>query len=130
MSEELDALIRKGKMLEDQIEQLQEELTHLRAEIAERMGEKREYYGKGVAARKWARVRWEIYQDLLLEELSPEALDYFKEVVFTKEKLDQAVKAGHLPPRLYERAVRRVQEGWNVSLKVLDSTGEVEGREG
>ena len=39
---------------------------------------------------------------------------------FAKEKLDQAVKAGYLPPRLYDRAVKREQLGWNVSLKILD----------
>ena len=48
-------------------------------------------------ARKWARVHWEINKDLLLDELSYEALDYCKEVVLTKTKLDQAVKAGYLP---------------------------------
>ncbi len=121
MSATLDALIRKGKNLETQIEQLQTELSQLREEIADQMGEKKDYYGQGVVAKKWARVRWDIHRDLLLDELSPEALDYFKEVVFTKEKLDQAVKAGHLPPRLYDRAVKRVQEGWNVSFKVLDT---------
>lgn len=125
MSATLDALIRKGKNLETQIEQLQTELTQLREEIADQMGEKKEYYGQGVVAKKWARVRWDIHRDLLLDELSPEALDYFKEVVFTKEKLDQAVKAGHLPPRLYDRAVKRVQEGWNVSFKVLDTPDQI-----
>jgi hypothetical protein len=121
MSVELDSLIRKGKDLEVQITQLTTELARLREEIATRMGETREYYGGGVVAKKWARVRWEIHKDLLLDELSPEALDYFKEVVLTKEKLDQAIKAGHLPPRLYDRAVRREQVGWNVSLRVLDA---------
>ena len=38
----------------------------------------------------------------------------------TKTKLDQAVKAGYLPPRLYDRAVKREQLGWNVSLKILE----------
>jgi hypothetical protein len=73
-----------------------------------------------VIAKKWARVHWEINKDLLLDELSYEALDYCKEVVLTKTKLDQAVKAGYLPPRLYDRAVKREQLGWNVSLKVLE----------
>ena len=121
MSIELDSLIRKGKDLEVQITHLTTELARLREEIASRMGETREYYGGGVVAKKWARVRWEIHKELLLDELSPEALDYFKEVVLTKEKLDQAIKAGHLPPRLYDRAVRREHVGWNVSLKVLDA---------
>jgi hypothetical protein len=85
------------------------------------MGEEREYYGTGVVAKKRARVRWEIKKDLLLDELPPDALTYLKEVVFTKEKLDQAVKAGYLPPRLYDRAVQKEEEGWNVSLKVLAS---------
>jgi hypothetical protein len=121
MSIELDSLIRKGKDLEVQITHLTTELARLREEIASRMGETREYYGGGAVAKKWARVRWEIHKELLLDELSPEALDYFKEVVLTKEKLDQAIKAGHLPPRLYDRAVRREHVGWNVSLKVLDA---------
>jgi hypothetical protein len=121
MSEELDALIRKGQVLETQLEQLAAELSALREEIAARMGAQREYYGKGVVAKKWARVRWEINKPLLLDELPRDALDYFKDVVFTRDKLDQAVKAGHLPPRLYDRAVKRIQEGWNVSLKVLDT---------
>ena len=121
MSVELDSLIRKGKDLEVQITHLTTELARLREDIATRMGETREYYGGGVVAKKWARVRWEIHKELLLDELSPEALDYFKEVVLTKEKLDQAIKAGHLPPRLYDRAVRREHVGWNVSLKVLDA---------
>jgi hypothetical protein len=64
-------------------------------------------------------VRWEINKELLLDELPPEALAYLKEVVFTKGKLDQAVRAGYLPPRLYDRAVKQEDEGWNVSLKVL-----------
>jgi hypothetical protein len=133
MSVELDSLIRKGKDLEVQITHLTTELARLREEIATRMGEMREYYGRRVMAKKWARVRWEIHKALLLEELSPEALDYFKEVVFTKEKLDQAIKAGHLSPRLYDRAVRREHVGWNVNLRVLDvpanalSWGEEEG---
>lgn len=129
MSATLDTLIRKGKNLETQIEQLQTELSQLREEIADQMGEKKEYYGQGVVAKKWARVRWDIHRDLLLDELSPEALEYFKEVVFTKEKLDQAVKAGHLPPRLYDRAVKRVQEGWNVSFKVLDTPDQTSERQ-
>jgi hypothetical protein len=121
MSVELDSLIRKGQDLEVQITHLTTELARLREEIATRMGETREYYSGRVMAKKWARVRWEIHKALLLEELSPEALDYFKEVVLTKEKLDQAIKAGHLSPRLYDRAVRREHVGWNVSLKVLDA---------
>jgi hypothetical protein len=120
MSAELNSLIRKGKDLELQITHLTAELARLREEIATHMGDMREYYSGRVMAKKWARVRWEIHQALLLEELSPEALDYFKEVVFTKEKLDQAIKAGHLSPRLYDRAVRREPVGWNVSLRVLD----------
>ena len=89
-------------------------------EIAERMGDRHEYYGHGVVAKKWARVHWEVNKDLLLDELSREALDYCKEVVLTKTKLDQAVKAGYLPPRLYDRAVKREQLGWNVNLKILE----------
>jgi hypothetical protein len=120
VSAELDALIRKVKDLETQLAHLTAELAAQREEIARQMGAQREYYGHGVVARKWARVRWEINTALLLDELPREALDYCKEVVFTKEKLDQAVQAGHLPPRLYDRAVERLQEGWNVSLKTLD----------
>ena len=121
MSDVLDALIRKGKDLEYQIAHLQTELAQLRDEIALLMGETREYHGKGVVAKKWARVRWDINKDLLLDELPRDALDFFKEVVFTREKLEQAMKAGHLPPRLYDRAVKRIQEGWNVSLKLLET---------
>ena len=120
MSAELDALIRKANRLEMQREQLTAELTRLREAIAAQMGEEREYYGTGVVAKKWARVRWEINKELLLDELPPDALAYLKEVVFTKEKLAQAVKAGHLSPRLYDRAVKKEDEGWNVSLKVLE----------
>jgi hypothetical protein len=119
MSIELDSLIRKGKDLETQIEQLQAELTRLRNEIARRMGDRREYYGHGIVAKKWERVHWDINKELLLDELSTGALDYLKEVVLTKEKLTQAVKAGYLPPRLYDRAVQRQAAGWNVSLKVV-----------
>ena len=119
MSAELDALIRKAHNLEAQRDQLATELTRLRAAIAVQMGAEREYYGKGVVAKKHARVRWEINKELLLDELSPDALAYLKEVVFTKEKLEQAVRAGHLPPRLYDRAMKKEDEGWNVSLKVL-----------
>jgi hypothetical protein len=121
MSAELDSLIRKGKALETQIEQLTAELAQLHGAIAERMGDRREYYGHGVVAKKWSRVRWEVNRALLLDELSPEALDYCKEVVLTKEKLDQAVRAGYLPPRLYDRAMKREQLGWNVSLKIIDA---------
>jgi hypothetical protein len=124
MSVELDSLVRKGKDLEVQITHLTTELARLRQEIATRMGEKREYYGGRVVAKKWARVSWKIHKELLLDELSPAALDYFKEVVFTKEKLDQAIKAGSLSPHLYDRAVRREHVGWNVSLKVLDAPAE------
>jgi hypothetical protein len=120
MSAQLDSLIRKGKDLETQIEQLTAELARLHGEIAERMGDRHEYYGHGVVAKKWARVHWEVNKDLLLDELSREALDYCKEVVLTKTKLDQAVKAGYLTPRLYNRAVKREQLGWNVNLKVLE----------
>jgi hypothetical protein len=120
MSAQLDSLIRKSKDLEMHIEQLTVELAHLHGEIAERMGDRHEYYGHGVVAKKWARVHWEVNKDLLLDELSYEALDYCKEVVLTKTKLDQAVKAGYLPPRLYDRAVKREQRGWNVSLKILE----------
>ena len=102
------------------IEQLTAELARLHKAIAERMGDKREYYGHGVVAKKWSRVRWDVNKALLLDELSPEALDYCKEVVLTKTKLDQAVKAGYLPPRLYDRAVKREQLGWNVNLKILE----------
>jgi hypothetical protein len=121
MSTELDSLIRKAKNLETQIEQLHAELTQLREEIIERMGDKHEYYGNGVVAKKWARVHWEVNKALLLDELSAAALDYCKEVVLTKEKLDQAVKAGYLPPRLYDRAIKREHRGSNVSLKILDT---------
>ncbi len=71
-------------------------------------------------ARKWARVRWEVNEALLLDELPRESLEYFKEVVFNKEKLDLAIKAGHLPPRLYDRAVVKKEEGWNVTFKFTD----------
>jgi hypothetical protein len=121
MSTELDSLIRKGKNLEMQIEQLHAELVQLREEIVERMGDKHEYYGGDVVAKKWTRVHWEVNKALLLDELSAEALNYCKEVVLTKEKLDQAVKAGYLPPRLYDRAIKREHRGWNVSLKILDA---------
>jgi hypothetical protein len=121
MSAQLDSLIRKSQDLEMHIEQLTAELTRLHHEIAERMGDTHEYYGHGVVAKKWARVHWEINKDLLLDELSYEALDYCKEVVLTKTKLDQAIKAGYLPPRLYDRAVKREQRGWNVSLKILQA---------
>jgi hypothetical protein len=103
-----------------QLEQLTAELARLHGEIAHRMGDRHEYYGHGVVAKKWARVHWEINKDLLLDELSSEALVYCKEVVLTKTKLDQAVKAGYLPPRLYDRAVKRAQLGWNVHLKLLE----------
>jgi hypothetical protein len=119
MSAELDALIRKAKNMEVQIEQLTTELARLCDAIAEQMGEEREYYGHGVVARKRARIHWEINKALLLDELSPDAIAYLKEVVLTKGKLDQAVKAGYLPPRLYDRAVKQEDEGWTVSLKVL-----------
>ena len=122
MVTELDTLIRKGKVLETQIEQLTAELAQLREAIAAHMGEQKEYYGQGVVARKWERVRWDIDKELLLDELSEAALDYLKEVVFTKEKLDQALKAGHLPPRLYDRAMKRLHAGWNVSIKLLDAS--------
>ena len=121
MSAQLDSLIRKGKDLETQIAQLTAELARLHGEIAERMGDRHEYYGHGVVAKKWARVHWEVNKDLLLDELSREALDYCKEVVLTKEKLDQAVRAGYLPPRLYDRAIKREQLGWNVNLKIIDA---------
>jgi hypothetical protein len=121
MSAQLDSLIRKSKDLELQLEQLTAELARLHGEIADRMGDRHEYYGYGVIAKKWARVHWEINKDLLLDELSSEALAYCKEVVLTKTKLDQAVKAGYLPPRLYDRAVKREQLGWNVHLKILGS---------
>ena len=120
MSAQLDSLIRKSKDLELQLEQLTAELARLHGEIADRMGDRHEYYGHGVVAKKWARVHWEINKDLLLDELSSEALAYCKEVVLTKTKLDQAVKAGYLPPRLYDRAVKRAQLGWNVHLKILE----------
>jgi hypothetical protein len=120
MSAQLDSLIRKSKDLEIQLEQLTAELVRLHREIAERMGDRHEYYGQGVAAKKWARVHWQINKDLLLDELSYEALDYCKEVILTKTKLDQAVKAGYLPPRLYTRAVKRELRGWNVNLKILE----------
>jgi hypothetical protein len=120
MSAQLDSLIRKSKDLELQLEQLTAELACLHGEIADRMGDRHEYYGHGVVAKKWARVHWEINKDLLLDELSSEALAYCKEVVLTKTKLDQAVKAGYLPPRLYDRAVKRAQLGWNVHLKILE----------
>lgn len=123
MSAELDALIRQGKALETQIEQLAAELAQLRQAIAAHMGEQKEYYGQGVVARKWERVRWNIDKELLLDELSAAALDYLKEVVFTKDKLDQALKAGYLPPRLYDRGMKRLHEGWNVSLKLLEASG-------
>jgi hypothetical protein len=118
MSAELDSLIYKSKAMETQIEQLTEELSRLRAEIAARMGDTREYYGHGVGAKKWEHVRWEIDKELLLDELPTEALDYLKEVVLTKAKLDQAVRAGYLTPRLYDRAIKRQQLGWNISLKI------------
>lgn len=121
MSAELDSLIHKSKDLEAQIEQLAAELSQLHAAIAERMGERGEYYGHGVVAKKWRRVHWEVNKELLLDELSAEALDYCKEVVLTKEKLDQAVRAGYLPPRLYDRAIKREQRGWNVSLKIIEA---------
>ena len=120
MSAQLDSLIRKSQDLELQLEQLTAELARLHGEIADRMGDRHEYYGHGVVAKKWARVHWEINKDLLLDELSSEALAYCKEVVLTKTKLDQAVKAGYLPPRLYDRAVKRAQLGWNVHLKILE----------
>jgi hypothetical protein len=120
MSAQLDSLIRKSKDLEMQLEQLTTELARRHREIVERMGDRHEYDGQGMAAKKWARVHWEINKELLLDELSYEALDYYKEVILTKTKLDQAVKAGYLPPHLYARAVKREQLGWNVNLKILE----------
>jgi len=120
MSAQLDSLMRKSKDLETQIEQLTAELARRHGEIAERMGDRHEYYGHGVVAKKRARVHWEVNKDLLLDELSSEALDSCKEVVLTKTKLEQVVKAGYLPPRLYDRAVKRAQLGWNVHLTILE----------
>lgn len=120
MITEIDDLIHRGKALEDQIDQLTHELARVRDAIAARMGTQVEYYGQGVTARKWERVKWEIDKELLLEELSPAALDSLKEVVFTKSKLEQSLKAGHIPPRLYHRALQRLSAGWNVSFKILD----------
>ena len=88
MSAQLDSLIRKSKDLETPIEQLTAELARLHGEIAERLGDRHEYYGHGVVARKWARVHWEVNKDFLLDELSYEVLDYCKEVVLTKTKLN------------------------------------------
>src|SRR6516165_1446053 len=121
MSAELDALIRKAHNLEAQRDQLATELTRLRAAIAVQMGAEREYYGKGVVAKKHARVRWEINKELLLDELSPDALAYLKEVVFTKEKLDQAIRAASPPPRLNARAGPKEDEGGTVTLNFLTS---------
>jgi hypothetical protein len=42
-------------------------------------------------------------------------------VVLTKEKLDQAVRAGYISPRLYDSAIKREQLGWNVSVKIIDA---------
>ncbi|MGE3541233.1 MAG: hypothetical protein AB7N91_27845 [Candidatus Tectimicrobiota bacterium] len=120
MDIELDSLIRQGKELESQIEQLTAQLARLRQEVGVRMGDRTEYYGPGVVAKKWARVRWDINKELLLNVLPAEKLDYFKEIILTKTKLDQAIKAGYVPPRLYERAVHKEQVGWNVSFKVLE----------
>ncbi|MBI2875829.1 MAG: hypothetical protein HYY20_02990 [Candidatus Tectomicrobia bacterium] len=117
MPEELDNLIRLGLKLEEQIAGLNAQLSQVRERIADLMGGSREYVGQGVMARKWARVRWDINTHLLLDELPRESLEYFKEVVITKEKLDQAVRAGQLPPRLHDRAVRKMEEGWNVTFK-------------
>ncbi|MBI1987297.1 MAG: hypothetical protein HYS70_02980 [Nitrospinae bacterium] len=117
MLEELDSLIRTGLKLEEQIAGLTEQLSQIRERIARLMGSSNEYVGHGVMTRKWARVRWDININLLLDELPREALEYFKEVVITKEKLDHAVKAGQLLPRLYDRAVRKKEEGWNVTFK-------------
>ena len=121
MSEAIDTLVHKGLQLEEQIAQLMAELSQVREAIAARMGDSREYYGKGVMAKKWARVHWHINKELLLDELPRDALDYLKEVVFTKEKLRQAVQAGYLPPRLHDRAVKQEREGWNVSFRRLDT---------
>jgi hypothetical protein len=121
VSDELDALIRQGKAMETRIDRLIAELSRLRQEIALRLGEHDEYHGTGVAAKKWARTYWDINLAMLLDELPDDVLEHFKEVVFTKDKLDRAVKAGYISPSLYERAVQRVQQGWNVSLKVLET---------
>ena len=51
MSAQLDSLIRKSKDLEIQIEQLTAELARLHGEIAERMGDRHEYYGPGSESR-------------------------------------------------------------------------------
>ena len=72
-----------------------------------------------MVAKKWTRVRWEINKALLLDELPPEALAYLKESCSPRTSSIRRLRAGHLPPRLYDRAVKREDEGWNVSLKVL-----------
>jgi len=51
MSAELDSLIRKSKDLEVQIGQLTAELADLHEAIAQRMGDRREYYGQGLVAK-------------------------------------------------------------------------------
>jgi hypothetical protein len=123
VSDELDALIRQGKAMETRIDRLIAELSRLRQEIALRLGEHGEYHGTGVVAKKSARTYWDINLAMLLDELPDDVLERFKEVVFTKDKLDWAVKAGYVSPSLYDRAVRRVQHGWNISLKVLETPG-------
>ena len=42
--------------------------------------------------------------------------------LFTRSanQLVARVRAGYLPPRLYDRAIKRVQLGWSVSLKIID----------
>ncbi len=42
-------------------------------------------------------------------------------VVLTKERLDQAVRGNYIPPRLYDRAIKRGRLGWNVSVNIIDA---------
>jgi hypothetical protein len=50
-------------------------------------------------------------KDFLLDELSYEAFAYCKEVVLTKTKLDQAVKAGY-PPSAPVRSCGETRAAW------------------
>lgn len=119
MSTALDRLITKGLRLEAQKTELEATLKDVRQAIAQALGEEKEYFGQHVMAKKWPHVRYEINSDLLLDALDRDELTLFKEVVFNKTKLDQALRGGAITPHLYDRAVTRLDKGWMVSFKAI-----------
>lgn len=103
--------------LQLEIDAAQKALAACKAELATCMGDQKMLVYRGLVAKKWPNVRYSVDSTYLVNSLPAEVLDWFREPVITKDKMERAVRAGVMAPAVFKKAVERQEKGWVVSVQ-------------